>query len=162
MPPFLFLVRFLSIWKDIAMQKALGLVGLSIVLSACGPHDRCTAPAQPKLMSVKDMSLIDKANALGVPPDHVPEEPKSASSYGALLAGAADNARAQSVYDAYVARKNAAFKIQYCVDNEAYKARTMKDEMGSLAHAVMATCQSQDEPAALAAVLKYRNCAAGQ
>ena len=144
------------------MRKSLGLLGLAIALAACGPRDRCTAPAQPGLMAVKDMSLVDKANALGVPPDHVPEEPKSASSYSALLASASDNAHAQSVYDAYVARKNAAFRVQYCVDNEAYKARSMKDEMSSVAHAVMTTCQSQDEGAALAAVLKYRNCAAGQ
>jgi hypothetical protein len=144
-----------------AMPKTFYLLALPLVLAACGPRDRCVAPPAPTPIAVKDMSLVDKANALGVPPDRVPDQPKSASSYGALLAGAADNERAQSVYEAYVDRQNAALKSRYCVETEAYKARGMKDEMNSLAHAVMATCQSQDEGAALAAILRYRNCATG-
>jgi hypothetical protein len=143
------------------MHKAAWILGLGLVLAGCGARDRCTAPVEPKLMAVKDMSLDDKANALGVPPERVPSEPKTASSYGALMAGVNDNAQAQSVYEDYVARKNAALRGNYCVENEAYKARTMKDEMGSVARAVMGTCHSEDEQAALATVLKYRNCAAG-
>jgi hypothetical protein len=143
------------------MHKAAWILGLSLALAGCGARDRCTAPAEPKLMTVKDMSLDDKANALGVPPERVPGEPKTASSYGALMAGVNDNAQAQSVYETYVARKNAALRGDICVESEAYKARTMKDEMSSVAHAVMGTCHSDDEQAALAAILKYRNCAAG-
>jgi hypothetical protein len=146
------------------MRKAtLGLnLVLSLVLAGCGARDRCTAPAEPKPMTVKDMSLDDKANALGVSPERVPGEPKAASSYGALMAGVNDNAQAQSAYEDYIARKNAALRGNYCVENEAYKARTMKDEIISLAHAVMGTCHGDNEQAALAAVLKYRNCAAGR
>jgi hypothetical protein len=130
-------------------------------LAACGPRDRCTAPVQPKLMSVADMSLDDKANALGVPPSQVPGPPRSASSYGALMAGMTDNAHAQSIYQSFVDSRNDGLRQQYCVENESYKARTMKDEMGSIAHAVMATCHENDEAATLATVLKYRNCAQG-
>ena len=144
------------------MHKAAWILGLSLVLAGCGARDRCTAPTEPKQMAIKDMSLDDKADALGVPPERVPGEPKAASSYGALMAGMSDNAQAQSVYETYVGRKNAALKQDYCIANEAYKARTMKDEMSSVAHAVMGTCHSADEQAALAAVLKYRNCAAGR
>ena len=144
------------------MHRTIGIVGLSMLLAGCGGGDRCTAPPAPKTLAVKDMSLADKANALGVPPDQVPSEPKSAASYGALMAGASENAAAQSEYEAWVARKNAVLTGDYCVDNEAYKARKMTDEMSSLAHAVMATCHSDDEQQALAAILKYRNCAAGR
>ena len=35
-------------------------------LAACGPSDRCEVPAQPKLLSVREMSREDRANALGV------------------------------------------------------------------------------------------------
>ena len=143
------------------MHKSVCILGLSVILAGCGGGDRCTAPPAPKEMAVKDMSLADKANALGVPPDQVPDQPKSASSYNALLAGAADNDAAQSRYQDYVARKNAALRDQYCVENESYKARKMTDEMSSLSHAVMATCHTDDEQAVLAALLKYRNCAAG-
>ena len=52
-----------------------------------------------------------------------------------------------------------------CASNFAWKmnpdkARGMKDEMGSIAHAVMATCHENDERHS-ATVLKYRNCAQG-
>lgn len=144
------------------MRHEVWILGLGLMLAGCGVRDRCTAPAEPKLLSIKDMSLVDKANALGVPPDHVPDEPKSASSYGALISGVNDNAQAQSVYESFVAQKNAALSRDYCVQNEAYKARSMKDDMSTTAHAVMATCHSDDEQAALAAILKYRNCAAGR
>ena len=141
------------------MRKILILSAL--VLAGCGPHDRCTVPLQPKPMSVADMSLDDKANALGVSPSQVPSEPKSANTYGALMSGLNDNAHAQSVYQSFVDHKNAALRQQYCVENEAYKARGMKDEMGTIGHAVMATCHSDDEAAVLALLLKYRNCASG-
>ena len=143
------------------MRSPLILAASALLLAACGPHDRCTAPAQPKLMSVSDMSLDDKANALGVPPERVPAEPRSASSYGALVAGMNDNEAAKSVYQSFIDHKNAALRQQYCVENEGYKARSMKDELASLAHAVMATCHTDDESAAEATLLKYRNCAAG-
>src|SRR3954470_4440228 len=143
------------------MYKAPVVLALSLVLTACGGRDRCTAPPQPRPLTLSTMSLTDKADALGVPPSQVPDQPKSASSYNALIAGANDNARAESVYESYLARKNAALKQNYCTENEAYKARGMKDEMSTVAHAVMATCGGQDESAALAAVLKYRNCALG-
>jgi hypothetical protein len=145
--------------KGIEMRKIL-LFSL-LALAACGPHDRCIAPPQPKLMSLADMSLDDKANALGVPPAQVPGQPKSASSYGALMSGLNDNAEAQSVYASFIDHKNAALRQQYCVENEAYKARGMKDDMGTISHAVMATCRSDDEASVLALLLKYRNCASG-
>ena len=81
---------------------------------------------------------------MGVPPSQVPE-----------------NAVGGPAFDDYVARHNDAVQVGYCVDNEAYKARTMKDEMGTVARAVMATCKVTNESDVLATVLKYRNCATG-
>jgi hypothetical protein len=118
------------------------------LLAACGPSDRCEAPPQPKLIAAKDMSREQKADALGVPPERVP-------------AAGTDGPEALAAYDAYVARHNDAVQVGYCVDNEAYKARNMKDEMNTVAHAVMATCKEGAEADTLATVLKYRNCAAG-
>lgn len=123
---------------------------LSLGLAACGPRDRCEVPAQPKLLSVNDMSREQKANALGVPPDRIPVEQPVAESPAS-----------QSAYAAYVAEHNRAVQTGFCVDNEAYKARNMKDEMSTVAHAVMATCHEGAEADTLATVLKYRNCAAG-
>ena len=143
------------------MRKAIFLLGLGILLSACGPRDRCVAPSAPKPMTAKDLTLIDKANILGVPPSQVPGDPKAASSYGALMTGVNDNAAAQSAYDTFLEHRNATLQQGYCAENEAYKARGMKDEMNTLGRAIMATCHSDDEQAVLAAVLKYRNCAAG-
>jgi hypothetical protein len=143
------------------MGKTLILCGMALFLAGCGARDRCVAPIQPKPMSVADMSLDDKANVLGVPPEQVPGAPKAASSFGALMSGLNDNAEAQSRYQSFVDHKNAALQQQYCVENEAHKARGMKDELSSIAHAVLATCHGDDEAAAEATVLKYRNCAAG-
>jgi hypothetical protein len=143
------------------MGRTAILLGTALLLAGCGARDRCTAPAQAKQMSVADMSLDDKANALGVPPEQVPAPPKSAPSYGALVSGLNDNEAAQSRYQTYVDHKNAALGQEYCLDNEAYKARGMKDELNSIAHAVMATCHSDDEAGAEAIILKFRNCAAG-
>jgi len=143
------------------MRKSVFLPFTVLILAACGPEDRCEAPAMPKLLTVNDMSLVDKANALGVPPDRVPVETKTAASYGALVAGANDSAEANSVYESFVDRKNAVVKQDYCVANEAYKARGMTDEMSTVARAVTATCKSGDEPAVLAVILRYRNCATG-
>ena len=143
------------------MRPILILTAPALLLAACGPHDRCVAPPQPKLMSVADMSLDDKANALGVPPERVPAEPRSASSYGALVSGLNDNEAARSAYQSFIDHKNAALRQQYCVENEGYKARGMKDELASIAHAIMATCHTDDEADAEATLLKYRNCAAG-
>ena len=143
------------------MGKALILCGITLLLAGCDPRDRCVAPVQPRQMSVADMSLDDKANVLGVAPERVPGAPRSAPSYGALMSGLNDNAQAQSEYQSFVDHKNAALREQFCVENEAYKARSMKDELSGIAHAVMATCHSGDEAAAEATVLKYRNCAAG-
>jgi hypothetical protein len=125
------------------------IVPAALYLAACGPSDRCEAPAQPKLLAVKDMSREDRANALGVAPERVPTEPVTESP-GAI-----------SAYEAYVARHNDALRVGYCVDNEAYKARNMKDELNSVARAIMATCKEGAEPDTLASVLRYRNCAAG-
>jgi hypothetical protein len=119
------------------------------LLAACGPSDRCEAPPQPKLISVKDMTREQRANALGVPPDRIPTE------------AVTESPAALAAYDAYVARHNDALQLGYCVDNEAYKARTMKDEMSSVAHAIMATCKESAQDDTLATVLRYRNCAAG-
>jgi hypothetical protein len=143
------------------MRKILIFPALALVLAACGPHDRCVLPPQPKLMAVADMNLDDKANALGVPPSRVPGAPRSANSYGALMSGLNDNEEAQATYQSFVDHKNAALRQQYCLENEAYKARGMKDEMSTISHAVMATCHSDDEAAVLALLLKYRNCASG-
>ena len=118
------------------------------LLAACGPSDRCEAPPQPKLIAAKDMSREQKADALGVPPERVP-------------AAGADSPEALAAYDAYVARHNDALQVGYCVDNEAYKARSMKDEMNTVAHAIMAMCKEGAEADTLATVLRYRNCAAG-
>jgi hypothetical protein len=81
---------------------------------------------------------------MGVPPSQVPE-----------------NAVGGPAFDEYVARHNDAVQVGYCVDNEAYKARKMSDEMGTVARAVMATCKVSNESDVLATVLKYRNCATG-
>jgi hypothetical protein len=115
-----------------------------LAVTACGPSDRCEAPPQPKLLSVKDLTLDQKADAMSVPPSQVPQD--------------ADGGPA---FDAYVARHNDAVQVGYCVDNEAYKARGMKDEMSTVARAVMATCKESNETDTLATVLKYRNCAVG-
>jgi hypothetical protein len=143
--------------RDALIPGALILAGLA----ACGPSDRCIAPAEPKPLTMGQMSLVDKANALGVAPEKVPGQPQTGSSYGALVSGLNDNAEAQSVYQTYIDHKNAALRQQYCVENEAYKARRMKDEMSSIAHALMATCHSDDEAAAEATIFKFRNCAQG-
>jgi hypothetical protein len=119
------------------------------LLAACGPSDRCEVPPLPKLISVKEMSREQKADALGVPPERVPAEPVT-DSPGALAA-----------YGEYIARHNDALQVGYCVENEAYKARTMKDEMSSVARAIMATCKEGAQADTLATVLRYRNCATG-
>ncbi len=144
------------------MRTMLFFPALALLLAGCGARDVCKAPAEPKMMTVGQMTLVDKANALGVAPDRVPDQPKAASSFGALMSGLNENERAQAEYQLFVDHKNAALRQQYCVENEAYKARGMKDEMRSIAQAVMATCHSDDEAATLAMVLKYRNCASGR
>ena len=128
----------------------LSVLGLGLGLSACGPHDSCEAPAQPKLLSVNNLSREQKANALGVPPERIPVDQPVAESPAS-----------QDAYARYVAEHNAAVQTGYCVDNEAYKARTMKDDISVVAHAVMATCHEGAEADTLATVLKYRNCATG-
>jgi len=115
-----------------------------LAVAACGPRDRCEAPPQPKLLSVKNLTLEQKADAMGVPPSQVPPD---------AVAGPA--------FDSYVANQNEAVQVGYCVDNEAYKARGMKDEMSTVTRAVMATCKENNESDTLATVLKYRNCAVG-
>ena len=130
-------------------MRHLWILPVFSLLAACGPSDRCEAPPQPKLIAAKDMSREQKADALGVPPERVPPGPVTESP------------EALAAYDAYVARHNDALQVGYCVDNEAYKARNMKDEMNTVAHAVMATCREGAEADTLATVLKYRNCAVG-
>ena len=125
------------------------LPALTVLLSACGSSDKCEAPAKPALLDAKHLSREQRANALGVPPERVPPE-AVADSPGAIRA-----------YEDYAARHNDAAQASYCVESEAYKARAMKDEMSSIAHAIMATCRESGEGNALAAVLKYRNCALG-
>lgn len=115
-----------------------------LAVAACGPSDRCEAPPQPKLLKVSELTLVQKADAMGVPPSQVPE-----------------NAAGGPAFDEYVTRHNDALQVGYCVDNEAYKARNMKDEMGTVARAVLATCKVTNEPDVLATILKYRNCAVG-
>jgi hypothetical protein len=122
----------------------------AFALAACGKQstasgtDICQAPPQPQLITVAGLTTDQKADAMGVPPSRVPPD----------AAGGPD-------FDAYVARHNDAARTGYCVENEAYKARAMKDEMSSMARAIMATCHEGAEPDTLATVLKYRNCAAG-
>ena len=118
-------------------------------LAACGGSDRCEAPGKPVLLNAKNLSREQRANALGVPPERVPQE------------AVTESPAALQAYDDYVARHNDAAQLSYCIDSEAYKARTMKDEMSSLARAIMATCKTGAEGETLAAVLKYRNCAIG-
>ena len=124
-------------------------VAVALMLSACGGGDRCEAPAKPVLLNAKNLSREQRANALGVPPERVPQEPVTESP------------AALQAYDDYVGRHNDAAQLSYCIDSEAYKARNMKDEMSSLARAIMATCKTGAEGETLAAVLKYRNCAIG-
>jgi hypothetical protein len=119
-------------------MRAPWFIGAAFLVTACGPSDKCEVPPQPKLISAKNLSREERANALGVPPERVPQEAVTESP-GALAA-----------YDAYAARHN-----------EAYKARNMKDEMSTVARAIMATCKESAESDTLATVLKYRNCAAG-
>lgn len=126
-----------------AMRKHLFLLPL-LAVAACGPSDRCEAPPQPKLLSAGNLSLDQKADAMGLPPSQVPR----------------DAAGGPAIED-YVARHNRAVQVGYCVENEAYKARGMKDEMSTVAHAVMATCKESNESDTLATVLEYRNCAVG-
>jgi len=122
----------------------------ALFLTACHKEntasgtDTCQAPPQPKLLTVAALTTDQKADAMGVPPSQVPPD---------AVGGPA--------FDDYVARHNDAARTSYCVENEAYKARAMKDEMSTLAHAIMATCHEGAEPDTLATVLKYRNCAAG-
>lgn len=104
----------------------------------------CQAPAQPRLITVAGLTTDQKADAMGIPPAQVPPD---------AVGGPA--------FDDYVARHNDAARTGYCVENEAYKARAMKDEMGNVAKAIMATCHEGAEPDTLATILKYRNCAAG-
>ena len=125
------------------MKKCLILLPI-LAVAACGPSDRCEVPPQPKLLAVKDLTLVQKADAMGMPPSQVPE-----------------NAVGGPAFDAYVSRHNDALQVGYCVDNEAYKARKMTDEMGTVARAVLATCKVTNESDVLATVLKYRNCAVG-
>ena len=122
---------------------------LALIATACGPSDRCEAPSQPTLLNPKNLTREQRANALGVPPERVPQE------------AVTESPAALQAYGDYVARHNDAVQLSYCIDSEAYKARNMKDEMSSLARAIMATCKVGAEGEALAAVLKYRNCAMG-
>src|SRR5476649_125649 len=114
------------------MRKHLFLLPL-LAVAACGPSDRCEAPPQPTLLSAKDLTLLQKADAMGIPPSQVPQDAVSAPAF-----------------DEYVARHNDAVQMGYCVENEAYKARAMKDEMSTVAHAVMATCRESNEADTLA------------
>ena len=122
----------------------------ALLLAACHKEntasggDPCQVPAQPKLLTVAGLTTDQKADAMGVPPSQVPAD---------AVGGPA--------FEAFVARHNDAARTDYCVENEAYKARAMKDEMSSMAHAIMATCHEGAEPDTLATVLRYRNCAAG-
>lgn len=125
------------------MRKYLFLPSV-LTASACGPSDRCEVPPEPALLSLKDLTLDQKADAMGVPPSQVPRD---------VVGG--------PTFDTYVARHNDAARVGYCVEHEAYKSRNMKDEMNTMAHAIMATCKESNERDTLAAVLKYRNCAAG-
>ncbi|HUE64746.1 MAG TPA: hypothetical protein VMO78_10260 [Rhizomicrobium sp.] len=131
------------------MRKYWILLSVAI-LAAChkdntaSGYDTCQAPAQPKLLTVAGLTTDQKADAMGIPPSQVPPD-----------------AAGGPAFEDYVARHNGAVQTGYCVDNEAYKARAMKDEMSSVARAIMATCHEGAEPDTLATVLKYRNCAAG-
>ena len=127
----------------------LSVLILALPLAACGGSDRCDAPGKPALLNAKNLSREQRANALGVPPERVPQE------------AVTESPAALQAYDDYVARHNDAAQLSYCIDGEAYKARNMKDEMSSLARAIMATCKTGAEGETLAAVLKYRNCAIG-
>lgn len=122
---------------------------LALAVSACGRSDGCEAPAKPALLNVKNLSREQRANALGVPPERVPQE------------AVTESPASLQAYDDYVSRHNDAAQLSYCIDNEAHKARNMKDEMTGLARAIMATCKTGAEGETLAAVLKYRNCAMG-
>lgn len=114
-----------------------------LALAACGGGDTCEAPKAPTKLAARDLTLVQKADALGVPPSRVPAD------------------AALPEYEEYVSRINDSADAEYCVENEAYKARTMKDEMNTVARAVAATCKVSRAEPVLATVLKYRNCAMG-
>src|SRR5215471_19087439 len=87
---------------------------IALTLSACGGGgDSCDAPAKPALLDAKHLSREQRANALGVPPDRVPQETVTESP------------AALQAYDDYVARHNDAAQLSYCIDSEAHKARNM-------------------------------------
>jgi hypothetical protein len=131
------------------MRKYWTLLSV-FILAACheenaaSGNDLCQAPPQPKLLTAASLTTDQKADAMGVPPYQVPSD-----------------AAGSSAFDAHVARHNDAAQTGYCVENEAYKARAMKDEMSSVARAIMATCHEGAEPDTLATVLRYCDCAAG-
>ena len=50
------------------------LPAVTLMLSACGSGDGCEAPTKPALLNAKNLSREQRANALGVPPDRVPQE----------------------------------------------------------------------------------------
>ena len=156
MPPFLFpfchwYVVSLDFQGKVIIMRSISILPFvaALMLSACGSGDRCEAPAKPTLLNAKNLSREQRANALGVPPERVPQD------------AVTESPAALQAYDDYVARHNDAAQASYCVDNEAYKARNIKDEMSSVAHAIMATCRESGEGNALAAVLRFRNCAMG-
>ena len=131
------------------MRATLIVSALAIVVTACGPSDHCEAPSQPTLLDASKLSREERANALGVSPERVPRE------------AVTESPASLQAYAEYTARHNDAVRTGYCVENESYKARNMKDDMRTLAHAIMATCKEGAEDDTLATVLKYRNCAAG-
>src|SRR5438067_6446492 len=59
--------------RIMTMRKHLFLLPV-LAVAACGPSDRCEAPSQPALLSVKNLTLTQKADAMGVPPSQVPRD----------------------------------------------------------------------------------------
>src|SRR5579872_3778701 len=103
-------------------MRKYALLLSAILLAAChkenatSGNDVCQEPAKPKLLTVAGLTTDQKADAMGVPPSQVPPDAVGGPEF-----------------EAYVSRHNDAVQTGYCVENEAYKARAMKDEMNTVA-----------------------------
>ena len=54
-------------------MRHIWIAPVLLTVVACGPRDRCAVPPPPHLIAVKDLTLVQKADILGVPPSRVPE-----------------------------------------------------------------------------------------
>ncbi len=98
------------------------LMTSALALSACGPSDSCGVPAKPVLLSAKNLSREQRANALGVPPERVPQE------------AVTESPAALQAYDDYVGRHNDAAQLSYCIDSEGSQYEGRNEQPGPCHH----------------------------